>query len=134
MLSVLLASSYTNALSDLASALIKHDHVDISRAESGKEALDMVSGKNYDLVVADEKISDMTGLEFVKRLVTVNPMVNSAVVGRLSEEEFHEAGEGLGLLMQLPPLPGEMEAENLMRCLKKISDLDGFVKNRNRVL
>ena len=119
----MLASSGENTFSALSSALKKHGDVNISRAESGDEALDMLSGKAHDLVIADEEFSDMTGLEFVKKLVVVNPMVNSAIVSRLSAEEFHEVGEGLGLLMQLPPLPGEVEAENLMRCLKKISGL-----------
>jgi CheY-like chemotaxis protein len=123
MFNILLASSYTNTLSKLASALRRHGEVEISRAESGKQALDMVSGKTYDLVVADEEFADMTGLEFVRKLLLVNPMINSAVVGRLSEEDFHEASEGLGVLMQLPLFPGDTEAEDLMRCLKKIRHL-----------
>ncbi|MCK5229369.1 MAG: hypothetical protein KAR13_03835, partial [Desulfobulbaceae bacterium] len=76
-----------------------------------------------DLVIIDEKFSDMTGLEFAEKLVTVNPMMNCAMVSSLSPEDFHEATEGLGILMQLPLASGKEDAEKLLKHLNSILNL-----------
>jgi CheY-like chemotaxis protein len=123
MFKLLLVSSNKESLSGLASALSNHNDVDLSWAESGDKALDMVSGRAVDLVVTDESLGDMTGLEFATRLLTVNAMVNCASVSSLSSEDFHEASEGLGMLMQLPVRPGEKQAEDLLQRLRQIKDL-----------
>ena len=47
-------------------------------------------------------------------------MINCAVVSTLSSADFHEASEGLGILMQLPAEPGKKEADQLLEHLKKI--------------
>jgi hypothetical protein len=74
-------------------------------------------------VIVDEQLDDMSGIEFVEQFVKVNPLANTAIVGSLPEAEFHEATEGLGVLMQLPPRPQERDAENLLAILAKISGL-----------
>ncbi|OGP62327.1 MAG: hypothetical protein A2V65_05270 [Deltaproteobacteria bacterium RBG_13_49_15] len=38
----------------------------------------------------------------------------------LSPHDFHEASEGLGILMQLPPAPEKLDAEKLLKHLKTI--------------
>ena len=80
----------------------------------------MIAERNFDLVVADEKLGDMTGLEFIRGVVAKNPMVNCAAVSSLMPEDFHEASEGLGILMQLPVRPGQEYAEKLLAHLKSI--------------
>ena len=47
----------------------------------------------------------------------VNAMVNTAVVSPLSDEEFHEASEGLGILGRLPNEPGMSDAVELLHKL-----------------
>jgi CheY-like chemotaxis protein len=123
MLKLLLVSPDKDSLSDLASALAKHGNVDLSWAESGGKALDIVSGTAVDLVVTDERLGDMTGLELAERLLSVNPMINCASVSPLSPEDFHETSEGLGLMAQLPIRPGEEDAKDLLRRLKTLKDL-----------
>ncbi len=49
-----------------------------------------------------ENLGDMTGLEFIRAIVSKRPMVNCAAISSLASEDFHEASEGLGILMQLP--------------------------------
>ena len=123
MLRILLVSSNEESLSDLASALEGFGDMDLVRAGSGEKALAMAGNDNIDLVVTDEELTDMTGLELAGRLLSVNPMINCASVSHLSPGKFHEAGEGLGLMAQLPPHPGREDAEKLLRGLRNLKGL-----------
>jgi len=129
MIKLLLISPNKNSLQNLASALVEHADVDLSWAESGKNALEIVTDSAIDLVVTDESLGDMTGLEFAGRLLSVNPMINCASVSSLSPEEFHEISEGLGIMVQLPLQPGKEHAEELLQRLKDIKMLMAGVKD-----
>lgn len=129
MLKLLIVSPDKNSLSGLASALVEHADVDLSWAESGETALEIASDYAIDLVVTDESLGDMTGLEFAGRLLSVNPMINCVSVSRLSPEKFHEISEGLGLMVQLPIQPGKEHAEELLQRLKNLKKLTAGVKD-----
>ena len=88
--------------------------------DTGKGALYAVSEKTFDLLIAAEKLEDMSGMGLIEAVVTRQPMLNCAVVSSLSPDDYHEASEGLGILMQLPAEPGREEAEALINHLKKI--------------
>ena len=123
MIKLLLVSPDKNSLYKLASAFVEHADVDLSWAESGKTALEIATDSAIDLVVTDESLGDMTGLEFAGRLLSVNPMINCASVSSLSPEEFHEISEGLGIMVQLPFQPGKEHAEELLQRLKNLKML-----------
>ena len=123
MFEFLLVTSDKNALSALASALEKHDDAQLSWAESGSKALNMVSDTPVDLLITNEKLEDMTGLELATRLLSINPMINCAAVSTLSPDKFHEASEGMGLMAQLPSKPGGEEAERLFNRIKDLKDI-----------
>jgi len=120
MLKILVASPDELSLSIFASVMEESDDVELSWVESGKTALEVVSETAFDLVVADEKLGDMTGLDFAEKLIAINPMVNCAAVSSLSGKEFHEASEGLGLLEQLPVNPSKEHAETLLKTLRQL--------------
>ena len=120
MENLLLVSSDEVSLSDLASALEKDGDVDVSWAKSGLEALKSVSDSAFDLVITDEILADMTGLELAGKLLSVNPMIQCASVTTLSQKEYHEKSEGLGLMDPLPDRSGEKDAERLMQDLRRI--------------
>lgn len=123
MLKLLLVSRDDDSLSGLSSALGGRDDIELEISASGEQALARLSGKAVDLVVADEDLGDMTALDFSARLLKINPMINCAVVSTLSQEEFHEASEGLGIMAQLPKQPGAEDAERLIQTLKRIKGL-----------
>lgn len=123
MIHVLLVSSDKDFFTDLASNMEKNVNLNISRAGSGGDALSMISVNNFELVVTDESLSDMTGLKLVEKLVLTNPMINCAAVSSLSSKDFHAASEGLGILMQLPPRPDKIHAENLLQYLNNILNI-----------
>jgi CheY-like chemotaxis protein len=120
MMKLLLASPDKGSLSELASAFKEHVDVELLTTESGEKALAMVSENAIDLVVTDEELGDMTGLEFARRLISLNPMINCATVSGLEPERFHEVSDGLGLMDQLPIRPGKEDAERLLRNLRLI--------------
>ena len=123
MLTLLMVSPVKDSLSKLHSALMQNDDVDLLRAESAREALGLAAEKTFDLVIADERLGDKTGLELIADLVSINPMITCAVVSELTPEEFHEAGEGLGIMAQLPAHPGKAHAASLLHQLRQIKNL-----------
>ena len=93
------------------------------RLRPGLKVFCRFKDKQIDVVIVDEQLDDMSGIAFVKQLVKINPLVNTAIVGTLADHDFHEATEGLGVLMQLPADPGEKEARTLLGILEKIGVL-----------
>ena len=121
----LLVTTNKDSLSLLASTLAAQDGVDLSWAQSGGKALEMIADTAFDLVVTDERLGDMTGLELAAKLISINPIINCAAVSSLSPEDFHEASEGLGLMDQLPLRPGREKADNLLQRLIDLKKLMG---------
>ena len=119
MIRILLAGQDKASMSALSAGLAKSD-VQITWAGSGDQGMSIIAAGNVDLVVTDENLADMSGLEFIKKIVSKNPMVNCAAVSSLSPEDFHEASEGLGILMQLPINPDQGQAQILLEHFKKI--------------
>jgi len=132
MIRLLLVTPHKNSLLELSLAMEKHDDVELTWTESGQKALNMLSETSVDLVVTDEELGDMTGLEFAEQLLRVNPMINSAVLSSLPSDEFHEASEGLGVLAQLPLRPAKKDAEKLLKGLKNLKDLTAGITNGNK--
>ncbi|MFO7629285.1 MAG: response regulator [Prochlorococcaceae cyanobacterium] len=121
---VLLVSSESAHFSNLESAILDNEAV-VARARSGQDVILEIADRSYDLVIADEHLPDMTGLELARKVVLINPMVNIAVASSLSQEDFHEASEGLGILMQLSPDLRDEEIGILLRNLKGILQITG---------
>ena len=128
MIKILLVTSEKEPFSEFSTVLKQKDDVELSWAANGQEALEEIPDTPVDLVVVNENIGDMTGIEFMKKLLPINPMINSAAVSPLSPEEFHEASEGLGVLVQLPVDPGKFEAEDLLKRLKNLKDFTAGIK------
>jgi DNA-binding response OmpR family regulator len=107
----------------LVARLRREQNVQLIPVATGAAGLEQLKGKPLDLIIVDEQLDDMSGIDFVKQLVKVNPLANTTIVGTMADEEFHEVTEGLGVLMQLPPHPGEKDAEALLAVLAKITVL-----------
>ncbi len=120
MLTVIIITGNNDLKASIESILMNNYGVHAFIADSGKSALKIISNKTFDLVITDEMLSDMTGLQLVKELISISPMLNCAAISSLSSEDFHEAFEGLGILMQLPSVPGKDDIEKLLTHLNKI--------------
>ncbi|MBN2061802.1 MAG: hypothetical protein JW882_15435 [Deltaproteobacteria bacterium] len=121
MIRILLVSPDRNYFTDFELVLNKNYDVETVLAETGENALKIVSDTEIDLVVTDEDLGDMTNLEFARRLIKLSPMINCASVSGLSHDAFHEASEGLGIMWQLPVNPGKTDAERMMERLQTLT-------------
>lgn len=106
-----------NKFTPLAQNLSSNDWGKTHWAENVEAAIAAASHSHPDLMVVDESIGGVSGIEIARRLVLANAFVNIAVVSSLSGEAFHDLSEGLGILAQLPKNPGEGEAEILKSAL-----------------
>ncbi|MCF8069834.1 MAG: response regulator [Desulfobacterales bacterium] len=118
---IFIVTSEKNGLNDLISALTLKTDIKSVCVESGRQALEAAVKLSPDLVIIDEQLKDMSGLELVQRLISVNAFINTAVISSLSDEDFHEASEGLGVLMKLSPKPAKSDAAELLEKLESIS-------------
>ena len=119
MIKILLAGRDKASLAALEAGLVEGD-VAIAWTDSGRSGISLIAEQDYDLVIPDENLGDMTGIEFIRQVVSKKPMVNSAAISSLPPEDFHEVSEGLGILMQLPVGPNEADAARLLKHLDKI--------------
>lgn len=114
MYKVLLASAQPEALAKLAAGLEEDGRALLYWAQNDQETLSLTQELTPQLVVIDGQGNEKGALALVSKLLMVNAMVNTAVVTAMEEEEFHEFSEGLGILMSLPPNPGEDTAKGLL--------------------
>jgi len=119
----LLISSRSEKWARLAQGLEKADAAELVWTASGHAARQSIQEQAFDLVLIDETLDDMQGLDLAQELIKTNPMLNCALASALSSQAFHEASEGLGLLAQLPLEPGEAEARDLIARITTILKL-----------
>ena len=119
MIQILLATLEKEYWSNFISGLREYG-ANISMANSCTQVLQKAMDKKVDLVVIDEMLSDSNGLDCIKKLISIDPMISCAAVSSLSHDAFHEATEGLGVLMQVPRNAGRKEANTLLMHLNNI--------------
>jgi DNA-binding NarL/FixJ family response regulator len=120
MLRIVLATNRPKALQAFAAALSSNPEVNLQRVISGAEALEAARTTAPQLVIIDADLPDTAPLDLVQKLLLVNAMVNTAVLSPLSDDEFHEASEGLGILGRLPNDPGMSDADEVLHKLRAV--------------
>jgi CheY-like chemotaxis protein len=120
MLKILLASPQEDRFEVLQTELARLHPTQFSHAADGRTALEAVRIAAVDLVIVDEDLGDMSGLELVRGLLGVNALINTVLVSTEAPEDFHERTEGLGILMPLPNICGKEEADRLAECLGRL--------------
>jgi DNA-binding NtrC family response regulator len=119
-LNLLLISKNKQSLADLEQALAKSGQHRVTCYSRPEEVYAAVTAGNIDGVIVDEEVEGGTGIEFIRELTPRNPFINCALVSSLYTDEFHEAIEGYGVFMQIPPHPGRKEAELICAHLARI--------------
>lgn len=72
------------------------------------------------LVVLDLGLSAEELRKAVIGILQVNAMIHTAAVSDMSESQFHDVMEGLGMLMGLPASPSADDARRLMAALSAV--------------
>ena len=121
---IMLASSRAERLAPLATGLWNQVEPELFHAESCSEVVDLLAARAIELVVIDEDLADIKGVELARMLAEKHPFVNCMLVSSLPADEFHETTEGLGVLMQLPS-PPEMDAASSV--LSHLSEIRSFL-------
>ena len=119
-LTLLLISKNKQGFAELEQALTRSGTHRVSCCSRPDEVYEAVAAGKVDGVIVDEEVEGTTGLEFIREFTPRNPFINCALVSSLYTDEFHEATEGYGVFMQLPPYPGPKEAEQIGTHLAKI--------------
>ena len=117
---ILLVTSQKKNFIEFITGLTREKTVNVIQTGSAKEALDGLADSTPDLVIIDEDVDGTPGLKIAHDILIKNAMVNQVLVSSLSSDEFHEASEGLGIMLQLPPEPDAAQAEIVLKTLRKM--------------
>lgn len=117
MCRVLMMTETPPRFTDFAKILRDEGRAECLWADTPETGLEMAAVERPDLVVVDESIGGISGLEWVKRLLAVDAFLNTAVVSGLDEPDFHEASEGLGVAVRLSSDPGTEDARKALNWL-----------------
>ena len=96
---------------------------EVIRCQSGREAMLIAEREELAAVCVNSELTDSSGMDFVHDFARIHPLTNCALQSGLSAEDFHEATEGLGLVMQIGEMPGAGEADRLLEILSAIDKL-----------
>ncbi len=124
MLHILLVTAREDRVQAFIEGLTREPEAQLDLTTSGSQALEMVRRACPDLVIVDSTSEKLDPLEVVRNIIGVNAMANTAVVSPLTEEEFHDKYEGLGILCRLPEEPGANEAKSMLQKLRKLMGIN----------
>jgi DNA-binding response OmpR family regulator len=118
---ILILAEQTEPFEDMIPSLDSVPAVETIWAHTGEAALEMAAADSPDLVIVDEYIGGISGLEWIRRLMGVNAFIQTAAVSSQPQDAFHDASEGLGVMAHLPTRPGRFEAELLLKTLNQLT-------------
>ncbi len=122
MIHVLLVNRDKSVFNEFKTAFLENKITTVW-TNSAQNALSRLSKEKFDLFITEEQLPDMTGKELIEQVLFKNAMMNCVVLSELPHKEFHEAYEGLGVLMQFPLVPGKEQAQNLLDHLSRIAQI-----------
>jgi DNA-binding NarL/FixJ family response regulator len=117
---IVIVSPQVEKWKDFSEALGHRCSTNVIEVRSDAEAVDAAREKRPVVMIIDQDLGDMPGIELVPRLLQINAMIHMALVSDQPEEVFHDQTEGLGILMKLSPLPDRQEAIQLYERLSGV--------------
>jgi CheY-like chemotaxis protein len=67
---------------------------ELSTASNGSDAIDLVSKQNFDLIFLDENMPGLSGLETLKKILELRPLVPIVMITKSEEEDIMDAAIG----------------------------------------
>lgn len=115
---ILLVTTNPNKFDDLIQAMTEQAACRFTTTDTMAAALDALKRTPPDLMIIDDPVGETGCLEIARNAVMTNAMVNLAVVSELSDDAFHDAAEGLGIMARISKTPDRQDAELLLDTLK----------------
>jgi DNA-binding NtrC family response regulator len=111
---ILIVSGNREKLKEVEKVFSSNTEYEIFFAKRKAQVIDLVKNNYFALVVCDESTADdFPGKDLIEEIIKINAMINTALVSTLSDEDFHEFTEGLGILKKISPNPSDKEAKEL---------------------
>lgn len=121
MKKVLIVSGNREKFKEIENLFSSDPDYEIFFAKRKDQVLDLVKNNFFTLAVCDESTADdFPGKKLIEEIIKINAMVNTALASNLSDEDFHEFTEGLGILKKMSQNPTEKEAKELFDYLQMI--------------
>lgn len=117
MLQIVIVTCDTGKFSEFAKSLSVDSACRVHWASSIQTALDEGLSIPPDLMIIDETVQGLTGIDVARRIILKNAFINLAVASSLPPETFHKVSEGLGILAQLPLIPKKSDAVALLAAM-----------------
>jgi sigma-B regulation protein RsbU (phosphoserine phosphatase) len=126
----------------LARRLRRHDY-DVALARSGREAIELLARRSFDLVLLDIMMPGMNGLEVLKFLRRVDTLVDLPIVMVTAKGESEDVVEALELgandyvtkPLDFPVVLARIRTQlSLRRAVVQVRELEGKLEARNKEL
>jgi DNA-binding response OmpR family regulator len=118
---ILLVTSRPAQLKEFVQTLDRDKETVVVTVESIQEAILAAEELRPLLVIVDDQVWGVAGLDIIRRLIEVNAFIQTAVISELSDREFHNRSEGLGILSKLPLIPMKNDAQKLIKQLEIVA-------------
>ena len=145
MLRIIFAAKNYAGFGDLVERLRQEPEIELIPVSTASSVKKTLTEQEIHLIIAAEELEDCSGADCIRKVAMQFPLVHTALCSPLDDKAFHEATEGLGVLLQLPPQPGRVDAErilermahiaSLMQCAapSRTNNIDGLVKTSTAI-
>lgn len=117
---ILFVTARPAQLKEFSEAFSLDKKLGLVMVNSSKEAIAAAREIKPALAIVDDQVRGVAGLDIIRRLIEENAFIQTAAISDLTDEEFHNRSEGLGVLMQLPLVPEKNDAHKLIEQLKQV--------------
>ncbi len=110
---IVVATTRASELENFLAPLKELPEAELLLVENGADTLAKVKDLAPKFVIVDENLSDFEPLPLVTEIMKINAMVNTAVFSSMSDKDFHDYSEGLGVLAPIAPAAGKEDGIKL---------------------
>lgn len=118
---ILAVTDRSPELAGFLQTLQERSGMNLMVATSGKAALEQVKTDRPPFVILDRTLPDTEPFRLAMDILAVNAMTNLAAITELSDEDFHEESEGLGILCAIAPDPGGEDAAHVAETFSRFA-------------
>ncbi len=123
MLRIIFAAKNYAGFGDLVERLRQEPEIELIPVSTASSVKKTLTEQEIHLIIAAEELEDCSGADCIRKVAMQFPLVHTALCSPLDDKAFHEATEGLGVLLQLPPQPGRVDAERILERMAHIASL-----------